>query len=190
MKTPSKSVAAKPRAKTRRPAPKRAATAARKPSNLPRALPIVEAALADMKAVDVRVIDVRGLSDVADYMVIASGTSDRHLRSVADRVVQMSKAAGQRPLGVEGEQQGEWVLVDLPDVMVHIMLPRTREFYQLEQLWEQAPRPDAQKPARRTPRKAGVPKKAKAKGKGKPVRAAKAKGKKSAAPARRRSPRA
>jgi ribosome-associated protein len=139
MKTPSKSVAAKPRAKTRRPAPKRAAPAARKPSNLPRALPIVEAALADMKAVDVCVIDVRGLSDVADFMVIASGTSDRHLRSVADRVVQMSKAAGQRPLGVEGEQQGEWVLVDLPDVMVHIMLPRTRELYQLEQLWD-APR--------------------------------------------------
>ena len=131
MKTPSKSVAAKPRAKTRRPAPKRTALAARKPSNLPRALPIVEAALADMKAVDVRVIDVRGLSDVADFMVIASGTSDRHLRSVADRVVQMSKAAGQRP--------GEWVLVDLPDVMVHIMLPRTRELYQLEQLWD-APR--------------------------------------------------
>jgi alkylation response protein AidB-like acyl-CoA dehydrogenase len=94
MKTPSKSVAAKPRAKTRRPAPKRAAPAARKPSNLPRALPIVEAALADMKAVDVRVIDVRGLSDVADFMVIASGTSDRHLRSVADRVVQIFGGAG------------------------------------------------------------------------------------------------
>ena len=99
-------------------------------------LPVVEAALADMKAVDVRVLDVRGSSDVTDYMVIASGTSDRHLRAVADRVVQMAKAAGHRPLGVEGEEQGEWVLVDLPDVMVHILLPRTREFYQLEQLWE------------------------------------------------------
>jgi ribosome-associated protein len=152
MKTPSKSVAAKPRAKTRRPATKRAAPAARKPSNLPRALPIVEAALADMKAVDVRVIDVRGLSDVADFMVIASGTSDRHLRSVADRVVQMSKAAGQRPLGVEGEQQGEWVLVDLPDVMVHIMLPRTRELYQLEQLWD-APRKEPVAAPRATKRR-------------------------------------
>jgi ribosome-associated protein len=103
---------------------------------VPPALRIVEAALSDMKAVDVRVLDVRGMSDVADFMVIASGTSDRHLRSIADRVVQMAKASGQRPLGVEGEQQGEWVLVDLPDVMVHIMLPRTREFYQLEHLWE------------------------------------------------------
>ena len=99
-------------------------------------LPIVEAALENMKAVDVQVLDVRGISDVADFMVIASGTSDRHLRAVADRVVQMAKASGFRPLGVEGEEQGEWVLVDLPDVMVHIMLPRTREFYQLEQLWE------------------------------------------------------
>ena len=106
---------------------------------MPPALKVVEAALADMKAVDIRVLDVRGISDVADFMVIASGTSDRHLRAIADRVVQMAKAAGQRPLGVEGEQQGEWVLVDLPDVMVHVMLPRTREFYQLEHLWE-APR--------------------------------------------------
>lgn len=99
-------------------------------------LQLVRKALEDMKAVDIRVLDVRGISDVTDYMVIAGGTSDRHLRSVADRVVQMCKAAGQRPLGVEGEQQGEWVLVDLPDVMVHIMLPRTRELYQLEQLWD------------------------------------------------------
>jgi len=113
-----------------------AVSAGRKPRSLPPALRIVEAALSDMKAVDVRVLDVRGMSDVADFMVIASGTSDRHLRSIADRVVQMAKTSGQRPLGVEGEQQGEWVLVDLPDVMVHVMLPRTREFYQLEHLWE------------------------------------------------------
>jgi len=110
--------------------------AAKRPPSVPPALPLVQAALADMKAVDVRVLDVRGVSDVADFMVIASGTSDRHLRSIADRVIQMAKAAGQRPLGVEGEQQGEWVLVDLPDVMVHVMLPRTREFYQLEHLWD------------------------------------------------------
>ena len=107
-------------------------------STVPPALRVVEAALADMKAVDVRVIDVRGSNDVADFMVVASGNSDRHLRAIADRVVQMCKASGQRPLGVEGEGQGEWVLVDLPDVMVHVMLPRTREFYQLEQLWEPA----------------------------------------------------
>jgi ribosome-associated protein len=132
-KKSSVSKAAKPR-KSATPAP--VGAAGRKPRAVPPALRIVEAALSDMKAVDVRVLDVRGMSDVADFMVIASGTSDRHLRSIADRVVQMAKASGQRPLGVEGEQQGEWVLVDLPDVMVHVMLPRTREFYQLEHLWE------------------------------------------------------
>jgi len=159
MKTPAKSRRAasprsgKPPAKAK--STRRAATppksivkekAAAKPAarkkparSVPPALPVVETALADMKAVNVRVLDVRGLSDVADYMVIASGNSDRHLRSIADRVIQMAKAAGHRPLGVEGEQQGEWVLVDLPDVMVHVMLPRTREFYQLEHLWD-APR--------------------------------------------------
>ena len=126
-------------------------------------LPVVEAALADMKAVDVRVLDVRGTSDVTDYMVVASGTSDRHLRAVADRVVQMAKAAGHRPLGVEGEEQGEWVLVDLPDVMVHILLPRTREFYQLEQLWEPvapkvAERAPATKPKRAASRGGAAPK--------------------------------
>lgn len=125
----------------------------------PPALPIVRAALEEMKAVDVRIIDVRGHNDVADFMVVASGTSDRHLRAIGDRVVRECKNAGQRPIGIEGADQGEWVLVDLPDVMVHLMLPRTREFYQLEQLWESNLRPsDA----------ANAPKKSKAKGKGKP----------------------
>jgi ribosome-associated protein len=96
----------------------------------------VRAALDDMKAVNVRVLDVRGQSDVADYMVVASGNSDRHVKSIADRVVQQAKAAGVRPFGIEGERDGEWVLVDLPDVLVHVMLPRAREFYALEQLWE------------------------------------------------------
>lgn len=136
-------------AKRARPA-KGKAVAAPQRSALPPALPVVQAALADMKAVDVRVIDVRGANDVADFMVVASGTSDRHLRAIADRVVQMCKASGQRPLGIEGEGQGEWVLVDLPDVMVHVMLPRTREFYQLEQLWEPT------RPAQRRPSTAGA----------------------------------
>jgi len=136
---PGAATAAKPR---KPPAAKPVQARHRRPSAVPPALPVVQAALADMKAVDVRVLDVRGVSDVADFMVIASGMSDRHLRSIADRVVQMVKAAGQRPLGVEGERQGEWVLVDLPDVMVHVMLPRTREFYQLERLWD-VPRPAA-----------------------------------------------
>lgn len=143
-KTPAKSKA-KAKAKAALKVTSKTKTPAKKSKRLsrpiteqdsPPLLSLVRKALEDMKAVDIRVLDVRGLSDVTDYMVIAGGTSDRHLRSVADRVVQMCKAAGQRPLGVEGEQQGEWVLVDLPDVMVHIMLPRTRELYQLEQLWD------------------------------------------------------
>ena len=96
----------------------------------------VVTALDDMKAVNVKSLDVRGLTDIADTMIIASGTSDRHVRSIADHVVQQAKAAGKRPLGVEGTRDGEWVLVDLQDVLVHVMLPRVREFYGLEQLWE------------------------------------------------------
>ena len=102
-----------------------------------------------MKAQDVRTLDVRGLTDIADTMIIASGTSDRHVKSIADRVVQQAKAAGKRPFGVEGARDGEWVLVDLPDVMVHVMLQRVREFYALEQLWEPVrPAPAAGKPPR------------------------------------------
>jgi ribosome-associated protein len=97
---------------------------------------VITAALEDMKAVNVRVLDVRGVTDIADCMIIASGTSDRHVRSIADRVVQRAKEGGFRPFGREGERDGEWVLVDLNDVIVHVMLPRVREFYGLEHLWE------------------------------------------------------
>jgi ribosome-associated protein len=96
----------------------------------------VTTALEDMKAVNVRVLDVRGLTDIADTMVIASGNSDRHVRSIAERVVEQAKQAGFRPLGTEGARDGEWVLVDLQDLIVHVMLPRVREFYGLEHLWE------------------------------------------------------
>jgi ribosome-associated protein len=96
----------------------------------------VAAALDDMKAVNVKMLDIRGVSDFADTMIVASGNSDRHVRSIADRVVEKAKAAGVRPLGVEGARDGEWVLVDLNDVIVHVMLPRVREFYGLERLWE------------------------------------------------------
>jgi ribosome-associated protein len=97
---------------------------------------VISDALADMKALEVKLLDVRGLTDIADYMVIASGTSDRHVRSVAQRVVEKVKEAGFRPLGVEGQQDGDWVLIDLSEVIVHVMLPRVREFYGLEKLWD------------------------------------------------------
>jgi ribosome-associated protein len=97
---------------------------------------VVIDALADMKALEVKVLDVRGLTDIADFMVIASGTSDRHVRSVAQRVVERTKEAGFRPHGVEGQQDGDWVLIDLSEMIVHVMLPRVREFYGLEKLWD------------------------------------------------------
>ena len=97
---------------------------------------VVIDALADMKALEVKVLDVRGLTDVTDLMVIASGTSDRHVRSVAQRVVERTKEAGFRPHGVEGRQDGDWVLIDLNEMIVHVMLPRVREFYGLEKLWD------------------------------------------------------
>ncbi len=97
---------------------------------------VVADALADMKALDVKVLDVRGLTDIADCMVIASGTSDRHVRAVAQRVIEKTKQAGFRPHGVEGDQDGDWVLIDLSELIVHVMLPRVREFYGLEKLWD------------------------------------------------------
>jgi ribosome-associated protein len=113
----------------------------------------VATALDDMKAVNVKTLDVRGIADFADTLVIASGNSDRHVRSIADRVVQNAKAAGVRPLGLEGTRDGEWVLVDLQDVIVHVMLPRVREFYALERLWEtDAPAAAEARPAKK-PRK-------------------------------------
>jgi ribosome-associated protein len=113
---------------------------------------LVAAALDDMKAANIKIMDVRKATDVADCMVIASGNSDRHVRSIADRIVERAKGGGFRPMGLEGERDGEWVLVDLNDVIVHVMLPRVREFYGLESLWE--PSPPKPKPG---------PKKAKAK---------------------------
>jgi ribosome-associated protein len=96
---------------------------------------LVLRALRDLKGLDIAEYDVRDLTTVTDIMVIASGTSDRHVKSLADAVVMASKRAGVQPLGVEGEREGEWVLVDLGDVVVHVMQPRIREFYALEKLW-------------------------------------------------------
>ncbi|MCX7054542.1 MAG: ribosome silencing factor [Proteobacteria bacterium] len=113
-----------------------AATKSAKAKAPPALAQVVLAALEDMKAVNVKAMDVRGITDITDMMVVASGTSDRHVKSIADRVVQRCKEAGYRPLGVEGERDGEWVLLDLNDVVLHVMLPRVREFYALEKLWE------------------------------------------------------
>ena len=95
----------------------------------------VNDALEELKAKDIREIDVRGKTSIADSLFIASGSSARHVKSIADEVQKFAKKAGVMPLGVEGEQEGEWVLVDLGDVIVHVMLPRIREFYGLERLW-------------------------------------------------------
>jgi ribosome-associated protein len=106
---------------------------------------IAIAALEDMKAVNVKVLDVRKLTVVTDTMIVATGNSDRHVKSIADRLIERCSEAGHRAYGVEGKKEGEWVLVDLQDLIVHVMLPRIREFYALEKLWDL-------RPARRAPR--------------------------------------
>ena len=98
-------------------------------------LALVIEALEELKGVDIRVLDVRGLTSITDRMVVASGTSTRHVKSLADNVARKTREAGFRALGVEGEQVAEWVLVDLGDVVVHVMMPSVREFYALEKLW-------------------------------------------------------
>ena len=140
-KSPSKTTsAAKKKAAKPRAARKSSAKSGAKPGATSIAKPtlkaVVLAALDDMKALEVKLLDVRGLTDIADFMVIASGTSDRHVRSVAQRVVEKTKEAGYRPHGVEGQQDADWVLIDLNDMIVHVMLPRVREFYGLEKLWD------------------------------------------------------
>lgn len=95
----------------------------------------VQTILDDMKARDLVVIDVKGKSSVTDYMMIASGTSRRHVLSMADEVLQKVKEMGIKPMGSEGQEGGDWVLVDLGDIVVHVMMPDARSFYDLERLW-------------------------------------------------------
>jgi len=104
---------------------------------------IVAHAFDDLKALETTFLDVRHLTTVTDAMAIASGRSDRHVRAIAHAVVEQSKSAGFRPIGVEGANAGEWVLVDLGEIVVHVMLPRVREFYNLEKLWDISARDEA-----------------------------------------------
>ena len=103
---------------------------------------LVVDALEEVKAKDIVKLDVRELTTVTDYMIVASGTSNRHVKALADSVADKARAAGHRPAGIEGEDGSEWVLLDLQDALVHVMLPRVREFYNLEKLWLLSPAKD------------------------------------------------
>lgn len=98
-------------------------------------LKLVLLALDDGKGRDIKILDVRGKTGITDFMVVVSGTSERHVKSLAGHVVEEAKKNQTLPFGIEGETVGEWVVVDLGDVVVHVMKPQTREFYQLEKLW-------------------------------------------------------
>lgn len=96
---------------------------------------LVVDALEDVKANEIVRLNVRNMTTVTDFMIVASGTSNRHVLALVENVAASAKAAGHRPIGMEGEEGGEWVLLDLEDVLVHVMLPKVREFYNLEKLW-------------------------------------------------------
>jgi len=103
--------------------------------NIKKLIDITLNALNDAKALDITVFEVSKLTSISDYMIIASGRSNRQVSAMADKVVEAAKENGIQPLGVEGKREGEWVLVDLGDIIVHLMHPDTREYYQLEKLW-------------------------------------------------------
>jgi ribosome-associated protein len=96
---------------------------------------LVVEALDDGKAKDIVTLDVGRMTSVTDYMIVASGTSSRHVKSLVEHVADKAREAGHRPIGIEGEEGGEWVLLDLQDALLHVMLPKVREFYNLEKLW-------------------------------------------------------
>lgn len=109
-------------------------------------LALVTDAADDLKAINTQVLDVREKANFTDYMVVTSGASTRQVRAIADNIIDKVKQRGMRPLGIEGEQQGEWLLVDFGDVLVHVMHPSTRDFYQLEKLWSGGEEPEAENP--------------------------------------------
>ena len=100
---------------------------------------IIKLALEDLKGIDVLTMDVREMTSIADQMVLATGTSNRHVKALSRSVIDQAKEQGFRPLSTEGEDTSDWVLVDFGDIIVHIMLPETREFYDLERLWTLTP---------------------------------------------------
>ena len=106
-------------------------------------------ALESLKGIDIKTLDVGSIAGFTDLMVIASGNSTRQVKALADRVVERCREAGVRPLGIEGEREAEWILVDFGDAVVHIMTPEMRDFYNLEKLWSVADRPSDELQARR-----------------------------------------
>jgi ribosome-associated protein len=113
--------------------------AERRPPRLPTAVRAAVGAIDDRKGIRIQVLDLRGLSDAADFFIIASGTSDAHVRGLADGVVDAVSRTGRSPHHVEGVSAGRWVLLDFVDFVVHLFHPETRAFYQLERLWQDAP---------------------------------------------------
>jgi ribosome-associated protein len=103
-----------------------------------RAIPIASAAL-DKKAQQLVALDVHDVTSVADTFILVTGTSDRHARSIADGIIEQVREAGEKPIGVEGYDEGRWVLIDLGDVIVHVFQAEVREAYDLERLWSDAP---------------------------------------------------
>lgn len=115
--------------------------------NLDQLQELVISALEDFKAIDIQLIDVSGKTPLAEMFVIASGSSLRHIRSMADNLILKAKEVGNPPIGIEGDRQSEWVLVDLNDIIVHLMLPQTRAFYNLEKLWDASSQQRSGQPA-------------------------------------------
>lgn len=106
---------------------------------IPQELELIVEALRERNAREPVLLDLRGISDATDWFVIASGDSDTHARAIADNVVERNREAGIRPAGVEGERAASWILIDYISAVVHVFVPRVREFYRLEELWGDAP---------------------------------------------------
>ncbi len=100
-----------------------------------RLLKVITRTMQDLKATDMQTYHVEPITSITDYMVVASGRSARQVQAIAERITETTKQHGYRPLGIEGQQQGEWILLDFGDVIAHIMQPATRRYYQLEKLW-------------------------------------------------------